>query len=157
MDEEWEELKKKETRCRNEGGGSLTRLRDLIGTADEAEGEGTRRGENAIRGRGRDQERGMRQDENADKGDEDVGPGSLRPGLTRESKRRKRGRKESLRVGKASASEAARRYDSDYRGRPWSWEAWELLERGKQVVLWITNAVEYEGKRKLRKRRRKSE
>ena len=52
VDEEWEELKKKETRHGNEGGGSLTRLRDLIGTADEAEGEGTRRGENAIRGRG---------------------------------------------------------------------------------------------------------
>ena len=38
--------------CGNEGGGSLTKLWDLIGTAGEAEGEGTRREGNVIRGQG---------------------------------------------------------------------------------------------------------
>ena len=45
---------KRERGVANKGGGSLTRLQDLIGAAGEAESEGMRRNEDVV------QERGMR-------------------------------------------------------------------------------------------------
>ena len=41
---------KRECSVVNEGGGSLMRLRDMIGAAGEAESEGTRRNKDAVRG-----------------------------------------------------------------------------------------------------------
>ena len=41
-------MTKRECGVVNEGGGSLTRLRDLTGAASEAESEGTKRNEDAV-------------------------------------------------------------------------------------------------------------
>ena len=43
-----DKLTKRECGVVNEGGGSLTRLRDVIGAAGEAESEGMRRNEDVV-------------------------------------------------------------------------------------------------------------